>query len=299
MLLIVNPLSGTNDGGDLVARAEQAFAAAGRRLEVIRLRHGDDIAALARNGIDRETDGVIAAGGDGTVSAVASVLAGTATPLGVIPAGTLNHFVKALGVDADLDAALAVILRGGIRAVDVGEVNGRVFVNNSSIGLYPSIVSARTRQQQRLGRGKWPAFAWALLSALRRYPFLFVRLCAGPKQIVCRVPFVFIGNNEYNMEGLRIGTRERLDGGVLGVYMSRGTGRWGLVRLALRALFSRLRDARDLDVVRLAEFSIETPHRRLQVACDGEVHWLESPLMYRVRPRALRVFAPSAPDAGA
>ena len=189
MLLIVNPLSGTNDGGDLVARAEQAFAAAGRRLEVIRLRHGDDIAALARNGIDRETDGVIAAGGDGTVSAVASVLAGTATPLGVIPAGTLNHFVKALGVDADLDAALAVILRGGIRAVDVGEVNGRVFVNNSSIGLYPSIVSARTRQQQRLGRGKWPAFAWALLSALRRYPFLFVRLCAGPKlDIVCRCP---------------------------------------------------------------------------------------------------------------
>ena len=294
VLLLVNPSSGSDDKASLIERAHKSFEGREHPLEVVRLRSGDDIAARARSAISGKPHAVIAAGGDGTVSAVASVLVDSGTRFGVVPAGTLNHFAKALGIPMELDAALAIAAGDTTRMVDVGEVNGRIFVNNSSIGLYPSIVVSREKQQHRLGRGKWPAFAWAIFAALRRYPFLFVRLRTGNEELVRRTPFVFIGNNEYVMEGLRIGTRARLDGGVLGVYMPHHTGRCGLLALAVRALFSRLRDSRELDAVSLPGFSIETPHRRLPVALDGEVQLLDLPLVYRLRPRALTVLAPPA-----
>ena len=232
---------------------------------------------------------VIAAGGDGTVSAVASVLVDSGTRFGVVPAGTLNHFAKALGIPMELDAALAIAAGDTVRTVDVGEVNGRIFVNNSSIGLYPSIVVSRTRQQHRLGRGKWPAFAWAMIAALRRYPFVFVRLSTGKDELVRRTPFVFIGNNEYRMEGFAIGERAALDRGQLSLYVAQRPGRLRLVLLALRAVFGRLLQARDFDAMLANDIVVESRHHRLRVATDGEVTVMVPPLHYRIRPRSLAV----------
>jgi diacylglycerol kinase family enzyme len=184
--------------------------------------------------------------------------------------------------------------------VDTAEVNGRLFLNNSSIGLYPDIVRERERQQSRLGRGKWPAFAWACLRALRRFPFHTVTLTAADGQEhVRRTPFVFVGNNDYDLSGMDIGARPRLDGGQLCVYVARHAGRWGLLRFALAALFGLLHRVRGLDHLLSARLRIEAHAPRLRVSTDGEVCELDSPLEYRCRPKSLRVLAPPAQAPGA
>jgi diacylglycerol kinase family enzyme len=235
---------------------------------------------------------VVAGGGDGTINAVASVMAGSGVDFGVLPLGTLNHFAKDLGIPLELDEAVRNVAEGRRIDVDVGEVNDRIFLNNSSLGLYPDIVRDREKQQHRLGRGKWPAAAWAAVAALRRFPFLDVGVAVDGKQHARRTPFVFIGNNEYIMQGLSIGARERLDGGVLSLYVAQRPGRLGLVRFAWRALCGRLAQERDFDVMLSDKFDIKTRHRRLRVATDGEVTVMATPLRYRIRPAALAVIVP-------
>jgi diacylglycerol kinase family enzyme len=236
---------------------------------------------------------VVAGGGDGTINAVASVMAGSGVAFGVLPMGTLNHFAKDLGIPLALDEAVRNVAQGKAIQVDVGEVNDRIFLNNSSLGLYPDIVRDREKQQHRLGRGKWLAAAWATIAALRRFPFLNVRVGIDGVQHARRTPFVFIGNNEYIMRGLAIGARARLDRGVLSLYVAQRPGRLGLLRFAWRALFGRLAQERDFDVMLSDKISIETHHRRLRVATDGEVSIMATPLHYRIVPGALTVIVPS------
>ncbi len=184
------------------------------------------------------------------------------------------------------------MIQGKRKAVDVGEVNGRVFVNNSSIGLYPAIVHLREKQQRRLGRNKWHAMLWAMHTVLRSHPFLEFTLELDGAAHQRRAPFVFIGNNVYKMAGFTIGLRERVDAGVLSVYLTQRRGRLRLLLLALRALFGRLHQAKDFEAASVANLRIESRHKRLLVATDGEVAALDMPLEYRIRPGALQVIAP-------
>jgi diacylglycerol kinase family enzyme len=234
----------------------------------------------------------VAAGGDGTISSVASAVIDTNKGLGVLPFGTMNHFAKDLRIPLDLAGAVETIVAGHETAVDVGEVNGHVFINNSSLGLYPIIVHKRQKQQQ-LGWGKWPAYIWAAVAVLRRYPFLNIRVGVDSAELNSHTPFVFIGNNKYEMETLNIGSRPHIDKGELSLYMTNGTGRLGLVRLALRALLRGLHQEKDFVALSTKEIWIETRHRHVRVALDGEVTRLIPPLHYRARPKALRVLTPA------
>jgi diacylglycerol kinase family enzyme len=254
---------------------------------------GAEMTAAARAALAEGRAIVVAGGGDGTINAVAAVLVGTGVAFGVLPLGTLNHFAKDIGIPLDLDGAVATIASGVRRNVDVGEVNGQIFLNNSSLGLYPDIVRDREKQQHRLGRGKWLAALWATVGALRRYPFLSVRLRLDDGQDQARrTPFVFIGNNEYIMHGFSIGARSRLDTGKLSLYVAQRPGRLGLLRLAWRALWGRLAQERDFDVLSAELLEIDTRHKRLRVATDGEVTVMVTPLRYSIRPGALNVIVP-------
>jgi diacylglycerol kinase family enzyme len=235
---------------------------------------------------------MVAAGGDGTVSSVADALSGTPTALGVVPAGTLNHFAKDLGIPLDLGAAVRAIAAGRRASVDVGVVNGRAFVNNASLGLYPKLVEEREKQQRRFGHSKRTAMLWAALAVLRRPPRLALRLEAESGALVARSPFVFVGNNDYAMEGFGIGTRARLDAGLLDVYTTRRTSASGLVGLALRAAFGRLRQADDFLQANVRTLRVESRRSRLQVAVDGELLDFDTPLEFTMRPRALQVMVP-------
>jgi diacylglycerol kinase family enzyme len=257
------------------------------------VRAGEEITSLARQAVLSGERTVVAAGGDGTASAVAAALADTEATMAVLPVGTLNHFAKELGIPLELEAAVEIALTGAIRAIDVGEVNGRVFVNNSSLGLYPAIVFARERRRRR-GWSKWLAMAWASLSVPRRFPSLSVSLEAGGSGACVVTPFLFVGNNEYVVEGFRFGRRRSLDEGRLWVFVAPPpSSRWRAVRLTLRALFKRDRRDRDFNLFQTRELRVETTREQVRVALDGEIFRVPPPLQYRSRPLALRVRVPA------
>ena len=295
MVVILNRAAGTSAKTEAIdARVREAFAAAGAEAHIEHPSATQDLLAVIEKAAARDGEVVVAGGGDGTVSAVASALAGTDKTLGVLPLGTLNHFAKDLAIPLDLTAAVETIVRGRVAEVDVGEVNGRVFINNSSLGLYPRIVAHRQEQQERLARGKWAAFVWATLGALRRFPFLDLRITMEGEQLVRRTAFLFVGNNEYQIAGFNLGGRKCIDRGNLGLYLTHRTGRVGLFRLGLHALFGRVEQAEDFDAFCVQEATIEARRPHLLVATDGEVASLATPLYYRIRPRALRVMVPQA-----
>jgi len=251
----------------------------------------DRLQELARKAVRDGARLVIAGGGDGTIGAVANALAGSATALAILPLGTLNHFAKDLGIPLEVDAAVANALHGRAREVDVGEVNGRVFVNNSSIGFYPQVVREREALQEE-GRGKWLAFAQALLATVRRSKSLRVRLRFANRALNTKTDFVFIGNNEYELAVPRLGERTRLDGGVLWISYVPHTGRFRAVGAAIRAIFGIEKPAAPLAFT-TEELRIDTRRKFLDVALDGEVTPMATPLVYRSRPGALRVIVPA------
>ena len=291
--VIVNATAGNGSNPGWAEGLEQKFAAAGVQAKLHLMQQGSDIEPTVAKAVKGGAKLVVAGGGDGTVSAVAAGLAGTDVTLGVLPMGTLNHFAKDLKIPLEQEAAIAVIAAGHTLQVDVGQVNDRIFINNSGLGLYPDIVRDREQRQSRLGHGKWRALLEASIAAARRYPVLSVQIEVEGKTLTRRTPFVFIGNNVYTMEGFEIGERAALDRGELSLYVAQRTGRFGLVRLAVMALLRRLNQARDFDALTASEFVVNTRHRKLRVSTDGEVNPMAPPLRYRVRPGALRVIVPA------
>jgi diacylglycerol kinase family enzyme len=295
--VVINAGAGQGRGEQQARDVAAAFARAGLHAHTEVAEGGEAMSRAVREALARGATLIVAGGGDGTLNQVASAL--LADPraaqarFGVLPLGTLNHFAKDLGIPLELDAAVAALASARVAEVDVAEVNGEVFLNNSSIGLYPDIVRERERQQSRLGRGKWPAFAWACLAALRRYSFHTVRLRADGREHVRRTPFVFVGNNDYDMSGRDIGARHGLDGGELCVWVAHRAGRLGLLWFALAALLGQLHRVHGLDHLRTGRLRIESHAARMRVSTDGEVRELPTPLDYRSRPRALRVLVPA------
>jgi diacylglycerol kinase family enzyme len=294
MTVIVNGGAGHGHDDQACEDLRAKLIEAGLDADLVLAKDGEEMIATARRALEQGARMVAAGGGDGTINAVASVMVGSGVRFGVLPLGTLNHFAKDLGIPLDLGEAVRNLATGVPREVDVGEVNDRIFLNNSSLGLYPDIVRDREKQQRRLGRGKWPAALWATLAALRRYPFLSMRLTVKGETLARRTPFVFIGNNRYTMQGLSIGERDCLDDGLLSLYVAQHPTRLGLLRFAVDALLGKLGSERDFDVLEAEGFEIDTHHKRLHVATDGEVTLMNTPLRYRVRPGALTVMVPAA-----
>jgi diacylglycerol kinase family enzyme len=234
---------------------------------------------------------IVACGGDGTVSGVAAAIRDSHLPLGVFPLGTLNHFAKDLGIHSIAEAE-HVLLKGRVREIDTGAVNGRLFINNSGIGIYPAIVLEREKVR-RSGIPKWPAFLIASIRALIRLPFLRLHLEADGLHLARITPFLFVGNNVYETEGRSIGTRAKMDEGLLGVCTARHHGPTGLIRIAFRALAGTVRQDRDFTLLTVRRLTVRTRRRaELDVSLDGELWRLRPPLHYSVLPRALRVLVP-------
>jgi diacylglycerol kinase family enzyme len=291
--VIVNTTSGTGHSPEDLEAIAGELREAGIEARIVEAKSGEEIGDLAREELKGPAPVVVAAGGDGTVSAVADAVRGTDTALGVLPLGTRNHFAKDLGIPVDRREAIRVIAEGHRKAVDVGEVNGHVFINNSSLGLYPDLVRDREKRSHRLRHGRRAAMIWTVLAGMRRTPLLGVTLRAEGEERRCRSPFVFLGNNEYEMQGFQIGTRARLDGGFLSIYTTTRSRFAALFGLALRALFKRLDQAADFSILRARQVRVESRQPRLLVATDGEIRMLETPLDYTIVPRSLNVLVPA------
>ncbi|HEX8503307.1 MAG TPA: diacylglycerol kinase family protein [Pyrinomonadaceae bacterium] len=290
--VIVNAASGGSRADEMRAAVAREFSSHGIEAEVLLAKGGRRLEALARRAGEGASPTVVAAGGDGTVNAVASALLGTDKRLGVLPVGTFNYFAKNLGIPLDLAGAVRTVALGRAADVDVCEVNGRIFINNSSIGLYPSIIRQREQEYRRWGRRQLVAYAAVLRAVLGGNPFLNVRITTEGGELTERTPLVFVGGNRYQIEEFDLPGRRCVNRGELAIYVARADGRAGLLRLALQALLRRLRGEQRLEVMCAGEALVETRRRRLPVALDGEVVVLETPLRFRTRPAALKVLVP-------
>lgn len=289
--VLLNPLAGVAREGVAESDVRSAFDAVGVDPDIIQLGRGVDARHEIAKRVRAGFCSVVAAGGDGTVSIVGSALAGTATALGVLPTGTLNHFAKDMHVPTDLQSAARVIAAGHTTCVDVGEVNGHVFLNNSSLGFYPTLVTERNRRVDQ-GMSKAVALIPAAVTAMWRFPNTTVRLLTEETGIVTRTPFVFVGNNEYLFSGLQAGSRERLCDGHLQLCAVTSTSRWTLFKSVVLAIVGRIDEAPALITLDAKWARIETLRRSVKVALDGEVVRLHSPLVYTIRPAALKVIVP-------
>ena len=295
--IIMSAGAGPGDNTKAAERLAGIFKVDKIDIDISLAQSGAEVIELAREAARGPYNVIVAAGGDGTVNSVAAAVIDSDKILGVLPLGTLNHFAKDVGIPTDLQEAVRTIIAGHTIEVDAAEVNDRIFLNNSSLGLYPMIVREREKHQ-RLGFQKWPAFFWATIQALRRNPFLDVQLRVNGERLDRTTPFVFVGNNEYAMDLFNIGARNRLDRGELSIYITHGTSRLKLIGLALRAVVGRLRNDKDFLALRSDEVKIQTARKRVRVAFDGEIEVMQAPLHYRVRSRALRVIVPEDVKAG-
>lgn len=288
LTVIINTRARGAENGK-AAQVERAFERTGLAVRFERVGDPATLGERAARAAARD-DILIAAGGDGTASAVAAAAVESGAIFGVVPLGTLNHFARDIGMPLDIDAAAAVVAARHVRRLDVGDVNGRIFLNNSSIGLYPRLVWERERERRR-GRSKWPAFAVALMRTWRRYRTLTARLRIDGREHVQHTPFVFIGNNEYVAEGLQMGGRTRIDAGRLSLYVAPRCGRFEILALPFQALAGQLSTRVNFESFLAREVTIDPPRPRVSVALDGELADMRAPLRYRVRPGALRTIA--------
>lgn len=226
---------------------------------------------------------ILVFGGDGTISKVTGLVAGTKAVLVPLMGGTLNHFAKDLGVSENIEASLRGLTNAVPMKVDVGFVNDKVFINNSSIGLYPS--SLRDRQRYETVLGKWPAACWAAVRTLIRFPVYELEL----KGRTIKTPFIFIGNNHYDLDVSGVPVRKSLRQGSLSVFIAHTTSRFKLVGLAFRTFFGSVATAGEFEIMELKQLTIHAKRPALSVARDGEWARLKSPITYKIAPRMLTV----------
>lgn len=290
--MLLNRGGGTVSGDPEIAlKVEQALRGAGLN-PVIELIDGGDCEVRARAISERGDPLVIVGGGDGSISAAASALAGTSTKLGILPLGTLNHFARDLGISFKLEEAAKVLAKGREQWVDVAEMNDRLFINNSAVGLYPLMVVDRDLQRRRLGRSKRLAMLVASARTLFRFNHQRLTLTVNEEQARVDTPLLFVGNNEYRIGFPAAGRRESLQDGMLDVLVMRKKTRRGLIAASIRALLGR---ARKDDMVRLdnvERLQVGSRRSHLTVSLDGEVIGASPPLDYRIRKQALRVIVP-------
>jgi diacylglycerol kinase family enzyme len=292
--VLVNRGSGTVKKKKLTAGSlKEMFQKAGVEADV-RLIPGRQIQDAAREAAKGGAGAVVAGGGDGTIRSVAAELIGGELPLGVLPLGTMNHFAADLKIPTDLEGAIRVIAQGNAQALDVGEVNGEIFLNNSSIGFYPPIVQARDQEMRRSKLNKWLAMALATFKLMPKLSPLRLKISSGDWQAERRTEVLFVGNSEYRMSALDHGAPDRLEGGgFLCVYVAHTGSRLALLGLALAGLFRDVKETRSVEDWKLREFKVEVRQTRaIPVAFDGEVSTLRSPLLFRKRVGELKVILP-------
>lgn len=293
-----------NDGAGSVAAPDDpvttgalrdALAAAGIVADV-HAAHGPALAAAFRDAVARRPDALFAGGGDGTISAAAAHLADTGIPLGPLPLGTLNHFARDLGLPAKWRDAIPVLAASPPRAVDVAEVNGRIFINNCSLGSYAEAVRRRERLRRENGHGKWRAMALAVWSVFRELHRRRFRLTTPDGTLAVRSPFLVVANNRYAGHVLDASLRPRIDEGRLWLYSTRARGHGAVLRLVLQALLRPFHDADALDLRSANAVTVDVDPHPLPVAADGELLDVKPPLRFRIRPGALLVLAPPAKE---
>lgn len=299
--VIVNAGSGKKLGEAGLDVLRRAFDSHPGRFDLRVIRRGADIEREAREAARAGFSTVAAAGGDGTINAVASALAaagetsGTRPRLGVIPLGTFNYVARSLGIPEDAEAAVDLLATAPDRPLPLGEVNGRVFLNNASLGAYASILETRETVYGRWGRSRIAAH-WSVVTTLAqfRHP-LTARVTVDGEARRVRTPMAFVANNGFQLEQFGFHeAAERVRDGEFALFLAPDVRPMELIRFALDLALGQLVPGRDFELVHGRDILVETRSARRLVARDGERSKLDGPFRFRRIDAALRVVAPEA-----
>jgi diacylglycerol kinase family enzyme len=291
-LVILNLKSGSRDKRQYSRQLKECAERIGVVCDIITVRGYRQLVAAAQQAAKSSYETVIAGGGDGTINAVATELIGTGKVLGVLPMGTFNYLARELGVPSDLEDAFRACFQSEVSTICAGEVNGRIFLNNASIGLYPVILSLREQAYKRWGRSRMVAY-WCVLKALFRLRInLKMTLSAEGRTWPVRTPLVFVARNSYQLREFGIAADASIGGRFFSICVLPAAGKLGLLRIALKAVTRRLERAADYKVFQAEALRIELPGMFRRVGFDGETASLSSPLLFKISERPLRVLRP-------
>ena len=289
--IIVNRRSGAGDKSALNEQIEAAFRTHGWRVDFVACQR-DDLERRIADATRRPGGTIVVAGGDGTINAVASACLAAQRPFGIVPAGTFNYVARNLGIPTEIDAAVATIVAGEARAVDAGEINGRLFLNNAGTGLYSHLIERREEDKRRFGRKRIVGLISGLLCMLEPHPLYRVELRADGEPQQLRTTTLFFGCNALQLENYNVAARECLGDGKLAVLSLAVRSRADILRAAWSALTGTLDAADSIESFCARQVQVRTHRAMLKVAIDGEVVMLRSPLAVQLRRAALQVYAP-------
>ncbi len=296
LFIVLNTGSGRGDAQVLQDTIRGILDEAGRRYTLMPVDDPTRLTETAQSAVKRaqhEQGVVIAAGGDGTLNAVAATVLGKGVPFGILPQGTFNYFGRAYGISQDTDVALRGFLQGHIQPVRVGQLNGRLFLVNASLGLYPTLLEDREAYKQRFGRSRLVALWSGVVTLLRAPRQLRLQLEEKGQVSDLRTPTLVVGNNKLQLEHVGIES-EDLDRDRLVAMTVKPVGTLALYGLLLRGLFSRLGEAEHVISFGFHRMTVRIRGRhRVKVAMDGEISWMNTPLEFKVADEKLPLVVPA------
>lgn len=307
--IVMNAGSGHQDADALELAMARVFDAASRRFVVLRVEKPEQIVQVAKEAVAKalaDNGVVVAAGGDGTINAVAGAVLHSGCPFGVLPQGTFNYFGRVNGIAQDTEAAAEALLHAHIEPVQVGLVNGRVFLVNASLGLYPQLLEDREAWKSTLGRSRLVAFLSGVSTLLRARQQLSLHIdsaadpgTAVPSSRPLRTPTLFVGNNQLQLTrvGIDPAHADAVTQGQLAAVVIRPVGTWAILGLMLKGLVGQLGNADNVDTFTFERLTVMPKgRRRIKVATDGEICWLPTPLVFEVATTPLLLMVPSSAD---
>lgn len=299
LIFIINAASGRSDAETKRAVIEQALQAAGRTGE-LRFTRPADLPRVAREASATALatrSAVVAVGGDGTINAVAQAAHAAGCAMGVVPLGTFNYFARTHGISTEPAQAAQMLMQAVPTPVQVGTVNGHVFLVNASLGLYPVLLEDRETYKARFGRSRWVALGAACLTLLRFHRQLRLQIDQGGVLRNVRTPTLFVGNNRLQLEQVGVNLSDHparpLDDGQIAAVMLKPMGTLAMVGLMLRGAMGTLGEADSVESFAFSRMVVQPRRRKIKVAFDGEVTRMRTPLEFRVAAQPLFLMKPA------
>jgi diacylglycerol kinase family enzyme len=297
LFIVLNLASGASSKDEVQQAIEQELAAAGRRYRFVPVEPGEILAACRQAArLARDHDGVlVAVGGDGTLNCAAQAALAEDCPLGVVAQGTFNLFARELGLSLDATEATRQLLKAQPEPVQVGLANERIFLVNASVGLYPKLLADREEVKSRLGRRRWIAMLSALRSLMEWRLQLVLDAEMDGELAKLRTASVFVCNNRLQLQrvGIQEYVVEQVGRGQIACMLLPPMRWWSKLRMLVQAALGRMGEGRSIQSFPMRSLTVGTRSaRRLRVATDGEVQWMQLPVRFNVAPRPLRVMLP-------
>ena len=302
LFIVLNSASGHKDSNAEREVLAEVFNSAGRAFEFLQFDNPAEIASVSAKAVAlaQEKGGVVvAAGGDGTINAVSAAVLRSGCPFGVLPQGTFNYFGRAHAIPQDARAAAKALLNASIAPVTVGEVNGRVFLVNASLGLYPQLLEDREAWKKQFGRSRLVAFASGLATIFQARGQLRLEVEMEGETTTLRTPTLFIGNNHLQLAqvGIEAAHADAVKQGQLAAIAVAPTGTLALLGLLARGVIGRLGDAENIKSFSFRRLKVAMrSQKRVKVATDGEITWMTPPLVFQVADSPLLLMVPAPGD---